>query len=184
MPSTPQLPVSVSDAKNYLRRFGVDELGTDTDILLEAAAEWCEDASGRALRLTKSHIDYLACWSTTHRPLRQPLKAITSVDYFDIDGNPQNVAASNYRIAQSNTGPASIEFDNDFSFPATDGRANGIAIAYDTGYASMSDIPEYSKLAILTMAAILSGDLTKAEMEASMRARDSCLALLEVIPYQ
>lgn len=74
----------------------------------------------------------------------EPVTAITSISYRDVDGVEQTIADTNYRLAAGNR----VVFDEDFDLPCTQRVVDAVTIAYEAGYAE-GDVPATAKQAVI-----------------------------------
>lgn len=142
------LPVTLEEAKTHLRLLSSD-LDEHVAGLLEAAVEYCETVCGRSLRVSQTLTQKYDGWPCGAVAFdRQPVTAITSVTYRDADDATQTLASSNYRLLVSSEAAAFMEFDEDFSAPTLNGRADAVTVTYTAGYASLADVPARAKAAV------------------------------------
>ena len=177
---TNDLPVTLSEAKDHLR-ISTNDLDAEVQAALEAAVEYCEAAVGRSLRVTHTVVQTYEFWPAwTAQLSRQPVKAITSVQYYDQDGALQTVAASNYRLIANGDAAAYLELDDDFTKPTVDDRLDAVQVTYTAGYASLAAVPAMAKHAIKMMLSEFFGDLDERQMVA---ARTTAHRLLSAIDW-
>jgi uncharacterized phiE125 gp8 family phage protein len=148
-------PVSLADAKSWLREDGAEE-----DQLIQAlivAARMTLEAYTRRFFITQSWRLVFDCWpasvtssATLYIPFA-PFQSATAIRVFDANDAAQTVAASSYR-APSLTEGGRISFK---SAPPAPGRAtDGIEIDFTLGYGALaSDAPRPLRHAILTLVA-------------------------------
>ena len=142
------LPVSLAEAKQHLRVVSEDH-DTYIQSLLEAATEYCESVTGRALRISHTLTQKYRDWPCNPvRFDRQPVTAITHVKYYDADGVEQTLSSSNYRLHPSSEAAGYVEWDDDFARPSLDSRDDAITITYTAGYATIAAVPTRAKHAI------------------------------------
>jgi uncharacterized phiE125 gp8 family phage protein len=148
-------PVSLADAKSWLREDGADE-----DELIQAlivAARMTLEAFTRRFFITQSWRLAFDCWpdsvasSATLGIPFAPFAAATAIRIFDANEIAQTLAASNYRA------PSSMEAGR-ISFapapPAPGRKTDGIEIDFNVGYGALaSDVPQPLRHAILTLVA-------------------------------
>ena len=149
--TTPEV-VSIEEARDYLGY--ADDRDTYVETLVVAAREYCEKYSNRTFRelVVRSH--FLSCWPTSRmvKMPHPPLIDINSVTYYDDAGASQTVTSTNYRTHIKDTEVGVLEFEESWSYPTLDVRANPITISYDSGYTSLANIPADIKMAILFVA--------------------------------
>lgn len=82
-------------------------------------------------------------WYSVQSPIKlphPPWKTTDSVKYFDLDDAEQTVTATNYNTRGSDTAPAELEFDEDFTFPSLRSRRDAVSITWTTGSATPDEI--------------------------------------------
>lgn len=174
------LPVTLSEAKDHLR-ISTNDLDAEVQAALEAAVEFCEVAVGRSLRVTHTVVQTCETWPAwTWQLSRQPVKAITSLQYYDANGALQTVASSNYRLIANGDAAAFLELDDDFVKPTVDDRLDAVQVTYTAGYASVATVPALAKHAIKLVLSELFGDLDERQMAA---ARTTAHRLLSAIDW-
>lgn len=181
---TTELPVSLQEAKTHLRIYseGLDE---DVRLKLAAAVEYCEDVTGRVLRVSHTVAQKYPSWPCNPVRLdRQAAYSVSSVAYYDADGNSQTVDSANYRLHQSSNAASYLEIDSDFSRPSLEARDDAVTVTYLAGYSSLDYVPNSAKMAILLQLSLLWGDLMPAELGATERARDALLASISPGQYR
>ncbi|MGD9656566.1 MAG: hypothetical protein AB7U61_02840 [Methylocystis sp.] len=148
-------PVSLADAKSWLREDGADE-----DQLIQAlivAARMTLEAYARRFFITQSWRLVFDCWpdsvaskSTLYIPFA-PFEAVIAIRVFDANGVAQTLVAPTYRAPASNDG-GRISFT---TAPPAAGRAtDGIEIDFNVGYGALAgDVPQPLRHAILALVA-------------------------------
>jgi uncharacterized phiE125 gp8 family phage protein len=170
------LPVTLEEAKAHLRLLSSD-LDVHVEGLLEAAVEYCESAVGRSLRTSTTLTQTYDGWPCGVVKFdRQPVTAISSVKYRDADDAEQTLSASNYRLLVSSEAAAAMEFDEDFSAPSLNGRADAVTVTYVAGY---EDPPARAKAAILLKLGELFGNLDDRQVTANERSINTLLGSLD-----
>lgn len=148
-------PVSTTQAKLHLR---VDISADDTLIanLVQAAREHVEVFLRRALvtQTWEYVMDAFPAESWLALP-RPPLQSVTSITYYDEDGNGTVFSSSNY-LVDTDSQPGRIVLKTGYTWPSTTLQAaNGVRIRYVAGYGDADDVPEFAVAALL----LLLGDL-------------------------
>ncbi len=148
-------PVSLADAKSWLREDGAEE-----DQLIQTlivAARMTLEAYTRRFFVTQSWRLVFDCWpdsvaskATLCIPFA-PFEAATAIRVFDANDVAQTVNAASYRAPPSNDG-GRISFA---SAPPAPGRAtDGIEIDFNVGYGALaSNVPQPLRQAILALVA-------------------------------
>jgi len=152
--SAPALePVSVSEAKDYLR---VDTAIEDPVVasLILAARLHIEGALDIAM-VTQSWSLFLDCWPEEGRvsiPLG-PLKSVDSMKVYDADDAAQTVSPETYVVDLSSLRPCLVRQAGTV-WPRPGRAANGIEIALTAGYGEAPDkVPQPIRQAVLMLAA-------------------------------
>lgn len=174
-----ELPVTLAQAKDHLRILN-DDLDVEIQAALEAAIDYCEATSGRALRISHTLAQKYRNWPCDPiRFDRQPVKSITSVTYYDEAGASQTVASSNYRLQPSTNAGAVLEWDDDFTQPGLDDRDDAVTITYVAGYTDIASVPALAKYAIKLKLREIFGDLNEREYAATQRSCDDLLRMID-----
>lgn len=145
-------PVSLAEAKAHLR---VDVTDDDTLItaMIQAAREYIEDATGRALINQTWRLSLNAWPEVDYIELpRPPLASVTSVAYTGSDGTAYTFSTGYYDVdTDSEPGRVALEYGDDW--PSTTLAAvNPIQITYVAGYgATSASVPEFLRQAILLL---------------------------------
>jgi len=146
-------PVSVSEAKDYLR---VDSAVEDPVVasLILAARLHIEGALDIAM-VTQSWSLFLDGWPEDGRvsiPLG-PLKSVDSVKVYDADDTAQTVSPQTYAVDLSSLRPRLVR-QAGAVWPTPGRAANGIEIALTAGYGDTTDkVPQPIRQAVLMLAA-------------------------------
>ena len=179
------LPVTLAEAKTHLRLVD-DVLDSAVQLQLESAVDCVETDSGRALRVSHTVAQSYCQWPWGKVLLdRQPVKAISSVTYYDTDGSSQTVSSSNYRLHVASDACGYLEFDVDFTRPALDYRDDAVTIAYTAGYALLgtvdpdrAGVPDRARSAILIKLSLLFGNLDPRLVDSYERSYGDLVAAL------
>jgi uncharacterized phiE125 gp8 family phage protein len=135
------------EAKAYLRIAGTDEDAT-IDRLLRAAAELCEQFTGRVL-LRRGFVETLAAAPTWRRLARAPVTAITSVEGVGGDGAAVPLAADAYAVDIDAEGDGWVRI-------LAPGTATLVRIGYQAGLAAdWTSTPDTLRVGALQLAAYL-----------------------------
>ena len=148
-------PVSLADAKSWLREDGAEE-----DQLIQAltvAARMTLEAYTRRFFITQSWRLVFDCWpssvaskATLCIPFA-PFQAATAIRVFEANDAPHTLVASNYRAPPSTEG-GRIVFAA--APPAPGRKTDGIEIDFNVGFGALaSDVPQPLRHAILALAA-------------------------------
>jgi uncharacterized phiE125 gp8 family phage protein len=140
--------------------------------LIVAAREYCEGYLHRKL-ITQAWDWTMGAFPHCFQLPFLPVSAVTSVKYYDSDGVQRTVSSANYRLDIS-VAPPVLEFDDDYSFPTVDDRADAVEIVYAAGYTSATCpalIKQYVLLRIGTMYEHRTADDAKPPLPAPWVAR-------------
>lgn len=146
-------PLTVSEAKVHLR---VDHTSDDSYIesLIQAARVTCESYQNRAYitQTRKVYLDDFPCNCRYIELPYAPLQSVSSITYYDVDGNLQTWSSSLYQVdTKAQPGVIMPIFGEDF--PETrEEKLNAVTITYVCGYgASGSSVPESIRHAMRLM---------------------------------
>lgn len=144
-------PVTATEAKLHCR---VDH-ATEDDIftrLIEVARIQCEQIAGRAF-ITRTYTALLDTWPAHKFELPYPpLAGITSIKYYDNEGNPAATYSSGNYYVDTNSEPGRVALLNSAEWPSTTLRdINGVEIIYTAGYGVAADVPDQYKQAMLLL---------------------------------
>lgn len=149
-----RLPIDLEDLRAQLRLTSRRE---DEHLrnCLAAATGWAEQFTGRAF-ITRDYELRITGWPESGTiPLpRPPLQSVTSVEYFDEDGNEQTLNASTYFVETTNE-PGVIVLKPDSSWPSLqDTRPLPVTITFKAGYGNdPANVPDDIKHALRYLAA-------------------------------
>lgn len=146
-------PFTTSEIKLHLR---VDHSVDDVLIaqLMLAATTAAEHYQKRTY-ITRSRTFYLDEFPSVIRPPYSPLVAVTTLKYYDTDGNQQTLNAANYRV-DTDTEPGRITEAYGESWPSIRSMTNAIEVIYTSGYgATSANVPDDIRAAIKMMIAHL-----------------------------
>lgn len=142
------LPLTLAEAKDHLRILS-DAQDEYVAALIDAAVDYCEATTGRALRVSHTLTQKYAAWPCVRFELeRQPVTSVTSLTYYDASDVSQTVSASDYRLHKSTNAAAYVELDADFVRPTLSVRDDAITVTYTAGYAALADVPARAKHAM------------------------------------
>jgi uncharacterized phiE125 gp8 family phage protein len=142
-------PVSLSDARDYLRVIALDE---DNLILslIKGARQWCEEYCNSAF-VNQTWELWLDRWPSDNviKLERPPVSVINSVKYYDTANVEATMSAGDY-FANYKSYPANLGLAYGKAWPATSLRPhNGIVVNFTTGYGvNASDVPDSIRTAI------------------------------------
>jgi len=148
------LPISLAEAKAYLRAIDDDE--DATVVAMIRAATNLLDARGFLGRCLMAQTWE---WSDDAFPAGAiclplgPVTSVASVVYDDLDGVEQTVSSSNYDVSGADFGGRIVR-RADFSWPATKDKPDAVRVQFVAGAASWNDTPEGVRQALLAMVAM------------------------------
>ncbi len=135
-------PVSLATAKQHLRVFDVAEHDL-INIYIRAARQWVEDYTGHILA-SREFVQRFAAWGDYLTIYRQPVTAITSIEYDSADDD--QTAFTDFEFS---TGQYPLNIYAASSFPSL--RTNGyITVTYTAGYAD-GEAPDALVQAVLLL---------------------------------
>lgn len=135
-------PISLADAKKQLRLPSAYTSEDDAiNWYIKAAREIAERETNRALltQTWKLTLDKFPA-SGVIQCSKNPVIAITSIQYYDTAGDLQTWSADNY-ILDDQREPWRITPAYGLSFPSTQSRINAVTITFTAGYSSADTIP-------------------------------------------
>ncbi len=141
-------PVSRDDAKDHLRILNSDD-DAYIDSLIKVARQKVEIDTNRALTNTvyKKVLDCFPAGRFIELE-RAPLVSISSIQYYDTDGDLQTFNASNY-LAQVHSEPGYVELKYELEWPDVRDESQAVIINYTAGYGTDSaSVPETLRHAI------------------------------------
>jgi uncharacterized phiE125 gp8 family phage protein len=138
-------PVTLAEAKAQCR---VEDDSEDTLMtgLIAAATDYVEQYTGRAIMAQTWELTFDEFADSIALP-KGPVTSVTSVNYYDINGDVQTLAASNYTVDLVSD-PQWVVKNSDASWPDTVDSINTVVIRFVCGYAV---VPPSIKHAILLL---------------------------------
>jgi uncharacterized phiE125 gp8 family phage protein len=147
-------PISLTEAKAHMRVYFEDDDALIT-ALIEAAVRYVdgyEGILGRAMVTQTWRDDMPAFPSKGIDLLVGDVQSVTSIQYYDEDGDQQTYDAANYRL-QKASGISYIEQISTASWPGVATRDDAISITYVAGFGDADAVPGAIKQALLLMVA-------------------------------
>ena len=136
-----------TEVMGHLRLDSNEEQDRVVNVLIPAAEEWAQSATGRQL-ITATWTLYLRGFPSTPCPIwlpKPPLRSVTSVKYYDALGAQQTLSPSDYIVtteAGPKAGPGFIQTKPLVYWPTTYGPPYEVEIEFVAGYgAASSDVP-------------------------------------------
>lgn len=145
-------PVTLIEAKAHLR---VD-IDTDDDLitaLIQAAREEFENQADRTLFVTtwRLYLEHWPRYDYIDLPRAKPLVSVTSLTYTDENDVVNTFDSSNY-VVDVNRWPGRLRLRENANWPTPElAESSPITITYTAGYASVDNIPQRYKQAILLL---------------------------------
>jgi uncharacterized phiE125 gp8 family phage protein len=103
-------------------------------------------------------------------PMAAPLQSVTSVQYYDTDGNLQTLATSYYDV-DTTSEPGRVVRKPNQTYPSVESdRLRPVLITYVCGWSSVDTIPEAIKQGLRVYVSAMEGDRSGTIAEASVRA--------------
>ena len=133
--------LTLEQCREHIRRDDTDD-DSKIKLLLSAVVarlDGVDGILGRAL-ITQTWQDEMDAFPVSDRlPLSLcPVQSVISIQYYDIDGNLQTMAASDY-AAHNRTNFAHIKLAENASWPETDDRDDAVKVTYVAGYGDAAD---------------------------------------------
>jgi uncharacterized phiE125 gp8 family phage protein len=144
-----QSPVTLDEMKDHLRVTHTDDDQYISALCL-AATSWAEKFQNRTY-VKRPRVMVLDKFQPVIRPLYPPFISVTSIEYVDLDGDSQTLAASQYRV-DTITEPGRITEAYEVTWPDTRTITNAVTITYIAGYGTAAAVPDEVKAAIKLMA--------------------------------
>jgi uncharacterized phiE125 gp8 family phage protein len=140
-------PISLNDAKDWLRVSGSDE-DFLISALIVAARQNVENYLQRALISQTWELGLDGFPGSREIALPFPnLVSVASVKYYDEDNTLETLDSSNYFVDVTSL-PGKVVLKPEYIWPATYDRSDAILIEYTCGYGDSSQIPENIKVGI------------------------------------
>lgn len=142
------LPVTLAEAKSYLRTVGTHEDGTIT-ALIQAATDLAEGFLGRALEPATWQLNLDTFPGHELRLPLGPVASVTSVAYTDRDGVEQLISGSDYELDTTEGFGGWVLPRSGFAWPTGMTTVNGVRVAFEAGLGT----PPAVRQALLAMIA-------------------------------
>ena len=126
-------PVTLTEAKNFLRVDGTDDDALITD-MITVARSILEDKLG--IVIVRGIFEKVLDCFPDNRIIElwhNPLQSVNHIKYIDTDGTTQTWSASNYNL-DTHREPARIQLAKDTNYPDTDDIANAVKVRYYSGH--------------------------------------------------
>lgn len=144
-PAAATYPVTLAEAKSQCR---VDSSDDDTylETLIAAATDHVEQYTGRAI-ISQTWKLTLDAFSDSILLPKGPVQSVSSVTYYDTNGDEQTLSADDYTFDGSSD-PQWIVRNSDASWPTTLDGINAVSVTFVAGY---STVPPSIRHAILLL---------------------------------
>jgi len=149
-------PVTVAEAREYLR---IDDKDTDEALLgrlIVAARLQAESFTGRALVTQTWDLKLGGWWRGELLVPKAPLVSVGSVKYVDADGVEQTWSASNY-VVDAPSGPEAVQgrigYADGVTVPVLYATVTPVTVRFTAGYGDGDDVPESLKFGLLMFVA-------------------------------
>lgn len=164
-------PISLEEAKDHAR-IGDDNSNTILGSYIQTAREACEQYMGRRL-LTQTMalvLDDFADYMPL--PYAAPLQSVSSITYYDVDGNQQTLATMVYDVDDV-ARPAEVVLKPGAIWPQvqTNRFKGAVTITYVVGWSSPDDVPERIKQGLRQYLAYLDADRDGMDSTAALAAK-------------
>ena len=142
-----EAPISVTEGKLHLR---IDaDLTEDNNLIgamIKAATNNAQDFTHRQFMSAEYDL-FLDAFPAVICPPRPPLVSVTSIKYFDTDGNEQTIDAADYQVDAKSTIGRIIPTEGK-SWPAVGYGMNRVTVRFVAGYGVRDNVPDEIKAAI------------------------------------
>jgi uncharacterized phiE125 gp8 family phage protein len=126
------VPLSLDEAKQYLRIDGTQD-DPMLSLLIASAVEWVQDQTGTQVVPATLQLTLDAFPSSREIKLpRPPLTTVSSVSYFDPQGQYQTLSSDTYTVDAASK-PGRIVLLPGHPWPVTDGRAAAVTVEFNAG---------------------------------------------------
>ena len=134
-------PLTLDEATRHLQLAVSDDTGYITG-LIQVARDVAENATGRAL-ITSTWLAACEDWPDDGRIQLSvaPVTAITSVKYYAYGETSLTTVSGGDYILSTAVSPATVSFDEDFSFPDLADRPDAVQVTFTAGNASAASVP-------------------------------------------
>lgn len=138
-------PVTLAEAKVHCRVDGTDENDL-IEGLIAAATDYVGQYTGRSIMAQTWRLTLDAFSDSILLP-NGPVQSVSSVQYYDADGDNQTAAAGIYTLDNASD-PAWLVCNSEAAWPATMAGVNVVSITYEAGFVT---VPASIKQAVLLL---------------------------------
>lgn len=145
-------PITSAEAKGYARIDSSDE-DTLVDSLIKRSRIMCEAWTERQI-ITATWTLKMPFFPAYRIMLpKPPLQSITSIQYYDTNGDSQTISAANYQVNTSGTFRGSVVPVSSYSWPAVEsGKENAVTLTFVAGYGdATTDVPESLRVGLMDL---------------------------------
>lgn len=145
-------PVSRAEAKLWCKIDGTAEEDL-IDALIVASRQYVEKETRRSLisQTWRGDFPRFPCAGEYLRLAQGPVQSVTSVYYYDDQGDDTLLAAATYKLDLTET-IAKIRLDPDHDWPSIEAQADAVRVTYVAGYgAAASAVPQALRQAMLML---------------------------------
>jgi uncharacterized phiE125 gp8 family phage protein len=129
-------PITLQQAKDHMY-VTISEDDTLIQSMIDTATTQTQNYTGLQL-VDATYVQSLDAWQDTIELLRNPVKSITSIKYYDEDDVLQTLTATDF-ILDNFSIPNKLIKDVDATLPSLKSKPNAVEIEFIAGY---TDIPE------------------------------------------
>ncbi len=160
-------PVTLDDMKAHLREI-TDDNNTAIEFYIDAVVKQLDGPAGllnralitQTLEFRMNGFPHHRTHGSTFRPgylafdlPLPPMQSVTKIEYIDTNGTTQTLATSVYRVlnATTPTRRGRIELAWGEAWPSVREIEQSVTVTFVAGYGVASDVPEFTKMLILTL---------------------------------
>ncbi|MAU40976.1 MAG: hypothetical protein CMF31_05070 [Kordiimonas sp.] len=151
MTNPPCLPVTLQQAKSYLRVLDGEDDATIID-MIAVATRRAEVILNRPIIARQYRAEY-DCFPAAFELKKSPVLSVDSITYIDTDGASQTLVSQNYRVDLGDRyRPARISPATGITWPATASDYNTVKVDFTAGYgADWTSVPAAVRHAVLML---------------------------------
>lgn len=121
-------------------------------------------------------LDTFPGWDCPIRLMQIPVKSVSSITYYDLDGVQQTLDSAAYTVLIPRKTPASIHCAPDYTWPSTQTRPDAVTITYVTGFTT-GTLPAAFKDYAITYASTLYNNLDDKQQTACLERLANLLSV-------
>jgi uncharacterized phiE125 gp8 family phage protein len=174
-------PVTLAEAKLHLR---VDDSTEESliSLLIAGATQLFQEQTGIQC-IDESFVEKFNDFPSAFVPQRLPLDSVTSIKYYDSNGDQQTMAAADYRVSLGtpHTPGRIVPAYGSTGWPSAYDILDAVELTYKAGFGTAStDVPELIRRAILLQVAKWFENREDYERKSSFSAFDDIVAMYKV----